>query len=405
MSTAWYYADAGGRQVGPISADELRAAIRRGSASASTLAWREGLAEWTPISKLAEELQLELGAVPPAPPAPPPLAGAATANPYRAPEASPELRVRAGAGEVVYAGFWRRFAARVLDHFIVFIPVYMVVLAFAGGMGAFERMKTGESGGGGFLAAVYLLPMLANFFYFSAMHSSEWQATVGKMALGIKVTDANGGRLSFGQAAARWFAAALSYLTFYVGFIMAGFTEHKRALHDMLASTQVVDKWAYTSTPEKQSQGMSGCLIVFIVLFVGGLFIVPIIAAVAVSQYQDYVIRAQVSEGVALADGVKTAYAEYVSNRPGTLPSSNADAGLPEPAQIHGTYVGSVDIGSTPGSIVVTYSSQPPMKANSMLAGKHLYFDTHVGSTSIEWTCRSGELKQKWCPRACSCGG
>jgi len=407
MSTAWYYADATGRQVGPISADELRAAVRRGAANASTLAWRDGLSGWTPISELAAELQLEPGSAPP-PSMPPPMdAGAgpaAGANPYRAPEASAELRVLAGAGEVVYAGFWRRVAARVLDHFIVFIPVYFIVVLGAVGLGALERVKTGESGMTGLVAAVYLVPLIANFFYFSFMHSSSWQASLGKMALGIKVTDADGGRLSFGQAALRWFATALSYFSLYIGFIMAGFTERKRALHDMVVSTLVVDKWAYTDTPERQSQGMSGCLIVFIVLFVLALFIVPILAAVSISQYQDFAIRSQVSEGSALADGVKTAYGEYVNNH-GTLPASNAQAGLPEPAQLQGMYVESVDIGRTPGSIVVGYSARAPQKANQALDGKHLVFDSKIESNTINWSCHSEDLRQKWCPSSCTCRG
>jgi uncharacterized RDD family membrane protein YckC len=404
MSTAWYYADASGRQVGPISADELRAAVRRGAASATTLAWRDGLSEWTPMAKLAEELQLEFGTSMPPLVAPPPLGGDA-ANPYRAPDAIAGLRVRAGAGEVVYAGFWRRFAARILDHFVIFVPVYLLVFIVAGGAGAFTKVQTGESSGGGLLVLAYLVPLIANFFYFSAMHSSSWQATIGKRALGIKVTDEDGGQLTFGRAAVRWFSSALSYLTIYVGFIMAGFTDRKRALHDMLASTLVVDKWAFTDTPEKQNQGMSGCLIVFIVLFVGGLFIVPILAAISISQYQDYVIRSQVYEGSMLADGAKTAYAEYVASHPGSVPSSNSQIGLAEPGQIQGSYVRSLDIGSVPGSLVVEYSSLPPQKANSAISGKHLSFDAKAGAGTIEWTCHSDELKQKWCPTTCSCRG
>ena len=70
-----------------------------------------------------------------------------------------------------------------------------------------------------------------------------------------------------------------------------------------------MDRWAYTDHPERQKRGLSGCLVAFLV---GMLFIpiLAILAAIAISQYQDYVIRSQVSEAAALADGVKTAMVE-----------------------------------------------------------------------------------------------
>ena len=72
------------------------------------------------------------------------------------------------------------------------------------------------------------------------MESSAKQATVGKMALGIIVTDLDGRRIGFGRATGRYFAKILSALTLGIGFLMAGFTERKQALHDMVASCLVV---------------------------------------------------------------------------------------------------------------------------------------------------------------------
>jgi len=316
-----------------------------------------------------------------------------------------ELRVSSGAaGDVVYAGFWRRFAARVIDHFIVYIPVSILGFMVVGGVAAFSTSggEPNPAATTSIIAIAYLLPNAANFLYFSLMHSSAWQASVGKLALGIKVTDSQGRRLDFGQAAIRWFAALLSYLTVYIGFIMAGFTDQKKALHDMLASTLVVDKWAYTSTPERQQRGTSGCLIAFLVVFLLGIFvIVPILAAISISQYQDYVIRSQVSEGSALADGVKTAVGEYWNNN-GKPPASNQDAGLASASSIQGMYVSSVDIGVQPGRIDVSYGAP---NANTSLQDKHLYFEANEGNGELHWSCHSEDLKQKWCPSSCSCSG
>src|SRR5688500_16599112 len=132
--------------------------------------------------------------------------------------------------------------------------------------------------------------------------------------------------------------------------------------------------------------------------------IIAILAAIAISQYQDYVIRSQVSEGSALADGVKTAFAEYVHNS-GRLPTSNAEAGLAAPEEIRGSYVSYVNVAGKPGRIEVGFSSSPPNSANTVLNGKHLNFDAKVGGNSIEWSCRSDDLKQKWCPSSCACSG
>jgi uncharacterized RDD family membrane protein YckC len=74
------------------------------------------------------------------------------------------------------------------------------------------------------------------------MESSSKQATLGKLALGIVVTDLNGNRISFGRATGRYFGKIVSGMIFAIGYIMAGFTEKKQALHDMIASCLVVLK-------------------------------------------------------------------------------------------------------------------------------------------------------------------
>jgi uncharacterized RDD family membrane protein YckC len=83
------------------------------------------------------------------------------------------------------------------------------------------------------------------WLYHTLMESSSLQATLGKMALGIVVTDLDGGRISFGRATARYWSQILSALILGIGYLMAGFTERKQALHDMIAKTLVVVKDPY----------------------------------------------------------------------------------------------------------------------------------------------------------------
>ena len=130
--------------------------------------------------------------------------------------------------------------------------------------------------------------------------------------------------------------------------------------------------------------------------------IIAILAAIAISQYQDYVIRSQVSEGSSLADGVKTAVGEFVNNR-GVFPDSNASAGLATDTSISGQYVSAVNIAdSTTGVIKATYNGA---KANTKLKDKYLQFSAIRNAGSIEWHCKSDQLPQKWCPSSCACTG
>ena len=143
----------------------------------------------------------------------------------------------------VYAGFWLRFAAYLIDTLIVglvFVPV-----AFVLGM-----IMAASSDGGpdeatldliqALNAGLNLVSILATWLYSSLLESSSWQGTVGKKLIGLRVTDLEGNRISFGKATGRHFGKMLSSLICFIGFIMVAFTEKQQALHDMLAGTLVV---------------------------------------------------------------------------------------------------------------------------------------------------------------------
>lgn len=141
-----------------------------------------------------------------------------------------------------YAGFWKRFAAYIIDGLILFIPILIIMLVL--GVSLFmtgnaedveEATSIGESIGN-------LLSIVIGWLYFAIMESSSRQATVGKMALGIKVTDLNGNRISFGRATGRHFAKLISGAILGIGYLMIIWTEKKQGLHDMIASCLVVNK-------------------------------------------------------------------------------------------------------------------------------------------------------------------
>jgi len=133
-----------------------------------------------------------------------------------------------------YSGFWRRFVAYVIDNILLSVVFWLLVLVLGG-----------IAGDGGVFGA-YTLAAIGWLLYYAAMESSSNQAAVGKMALGIKVTDLEGNRISFGRALGRNLAKIISVLIFYIGFIMAAFTAKKQALQDMIAGTLVVKKGSTT---------------------------------------------------------------------------------------------------------------------------------------------------------------
>lgn len=128
--------------------------------------------------------------------------------------------------------------------------------------------------------------------------------------------------------------------------------------------------------------------------------IIAILAAIALPAYQDYLIRSQVSEGAVLADGAKTAIAEYYSNL-GTMPADNTKAGLAPAADIKGKYVKSLD--ASGGVITATYSSNTPQEANAKIDGKTLIFKAVTNIGSISWDCKTSgsSVDQKYLPAAC----
>jgi type IV pilus assembly protein PilA len=135
--------------------------------------------------------------------------------------------------------------------------------------------------------------------------------------------------------------------------------------------------------------------------------IIAILAAIAISQYQDYVIRSQVSEGSALADGMKTAVAEFNNNYGRFATGGNYSYGLSNAASIQGTYV--VSVGVLGGKIIAHYcdTNCTGKKANAQINGQTLGFSplTHAGS--IEWNCAtttsgtSTGMLNKWRPTVC----
>ena len=145
-------------------------------------------------------------------------------------------------GGPVYAGFWRRFWALVIDTIIlslVLAAVAVPVMLWSGiSLDSDVTDLTEWSDRAGAIA--YAADLLLWLLYYALMESSPLQATLGKMALSIRVTDLAGQRISFLRAIGRNLAKIISGAILLIGYIMAAFTERKQALHDIIAQCLVV---------------------------------------------------------------------------------------------------------------------------------------------------------------------
>ncbi len=133
---------------------------------------------------------------------------------------------------ISYAGFWKRFGATLIDAILTGIVYALISPCF----GSYKEVIANPSG-------YYLLICLAiDWLYFAILESSSMQATPGKAAFGIIVTDLDGERISFIRATGRYFSKYVSILIIFIGFLMAGFTKKKQALHDMMVGTLVINR-------------------------------------------------------------------------------------------------------------------------------------------------------------------
>ena len=244
--SSWFFVKEGQRN-GPVGRAELDARIAEGAVDADTLVWRTGMSAWAPAGSVPE-----LGLPPPVPPPPLPPAARPESSPEEAElrmwaaerareRAAKELAEARAASAPEYAGFWVRFAARMIDALILgglglLLESGLVHLRFDG---VYPDPLTDFQGWlrlQGILLPINLAIALAYAVFFILRH----EATPGKRLLGLRVVRADGGRLGAWRVVGRYFAEQLSGLTFLAGYVMAAFDDEKRALHDFMCDTRVV---------------------------------------------------------------------------------------------------------------------------------------------------------------------
>ncbi|HUA79100.1 MAG TPA: RDD family protein [Dyella sp.] len=233
-----------GERHGPYQEEQVREWLRSGQLSTDDLGWYEGLADWQPLSVLFPQDK----------PAPAP-------NPY----GPPPLQSRQQTVHFDYAGFWQRFGAWVIDLIILMIPS-MIVMYLLGGMEAYKHLLDRMQSGADIAVALRdyatateganLASLAITFLYYTFFEASAWQATPGKLALRLRVTDLHGARITLMRSAARN-VVRLTTLIFglipMICYLAIAWTQRKQGLHDLWAGTYVINGTAQEQPPQRPS--------------------------------------------------------------------------------------------------------------------------------------------------------
>ena len=247
-----------GRQSGPFAPEEIRARLKSSEIGLMHEVQMDG--QWMSVEKFLAQTaprpaappapkpekkapapQVKIEEPKPVPPKPIPLPPLTATMPaeqslFFTAAAPREPAAEAQSGEMLaYAGFWLRGVAAIFDG--------AILGAFAWALRAIALAVAGETRAqlpAWLLLLVPILSVFGGWLYFALMESSEIQASLGKLAVGLIVTDLDGGRITFSHASGRYFGKIVSALTAGAGYFMAAFTGRKQALHDLVAGCHVL---------------------------------------------------------------------------------------------------------------------------------------------------------------------
>ncbi len=285
---------------------------------------------------------------------------------------------------LIYAGFWMRFFAALLDFFLLGAVVIALLLLLAGlivisGRDNFIHNPLAET------IFVTIIICIAIFYYVFTTSSGAC-STLGKRWLNIKVLDIYGNKITPQHALGRLMARSMSYLSFYTGFLIQPFTTRKQALHDLLAKTIVVRSSENTKISIKAT---------FLVLFIA--LMIPILvlfATAGVPAFKQYIQKIQLKKGLQLGEKATSAVTRfYVNNRRFPVAISDADRYL-------GTtpHVTAIEINQFDGELTLAFSGEERLG----LRNKHLiYTVTFDPAHNIIWKCHSSDIESQLLPAYC----
>jgi uncharacterized RDD family membrane protein YckC len=254
----WHYVEQG-KQTGPVGAEQLEELVREGKIKADTLVWHEGMAAWAPYREVKgksspADSSPAIGINPPIGENPEAVCAecgkifpidemirhgnvriCADCKPVFMQKLSEGAQIKTG--EMNYAGFWIRFAAKFVDGLVLGVPFMIVFFSVV-----VSRAHATQTPQFDFLPLLIQIGFIFIQMAYQIFFLGKYGATLGKMACKLKVVTGDGGKISYGRATGRFFAEMLSGMICYIGYIIIAFDGQKRALHDHICNTRVVYK-------------------------------------------------------------------------------------------------------------------------------------------------------------------
>lgn len=366
-----------GQQLGPYSRDQIGAMAAAGQILPGDMAWHEGMAAWETASAVLARLGIAAAAGVPPPPLPPAAVRIPPRNGAAGGAAAPDRNLVAGLG--------MRWLASLIDGLL--LGCVGAVVCVVWGIGA---AGDGHGGFGGTLLLVLLLMQLA---YFTLLQGGSGMASLGKRALGLMVVGSDGQPIGYGRAALRYFILMItSYLLPLL--LVALFTRRRQGLHDFAAGSVVIERasydpqhWDYDGL---HRSGRGGALLVLAIGLMVGVFVIGMLAAIAIPAYQDYTMRARVAAAIAQADAIKAGVTRHYTTS--NEPVQYADLGMSGPMSLPGG--GGLITVNTSGVITITMGLPP-------LTGQSLRLTPNLSATGIGWACASDDIRKKYLPQNC----
>ena len=256
----WYYVEAG-QQAGPVDDAQLQELLGSGKIQQETLVWREGMGNWQPYREAVGGgtpflRTSAVAAVPTASEAVCAECGrifntqemiryddaqvCAGCKPVFMQKLAEGVKVGAAPGTLEYAGFWIRFAAKLIDGLILLaILIVPIILLIS------QAVRAGSPPSSPQMTLFQVFIQLG-FYAINAAYTifflGRFGATPGKMACKLQVVTAEGRKITYARATGRYFAEILSGLVCNIGYLIAAFDDQKRSLHDHICNTRVVYK-------------------------------------------------------------------------------------------------------------------------------------------------------------------
>jgi type IV pilus assembly protein PilA len=282
-----------------------------------------------------------------------------------------------------WAGFWRRFAAQLIDAMILYIPAVATIVTVIVVLSLLHINRLVA------VAAAYLLWIVLFALYAGWLNSSDNLATLGRRAAGLAVVSASDGEpISFNRAFGR---GALSFFSALLIFpnLLQPFTDRRQSLADMIAGTVVV----------KKRPGGSVVVVVLAVGLLGGVFVLGILAAIAIPAYQDYTVRARVTQALSTAQSFEQLVADNAYNRTQDLSTGfTPPAASINAARIEVSPTGIITVTMPDTSKNVRFTLSPSWTSNKLPA-----YTAPPADTAITWTCRvSAASSDRYVPSECS---